>query len=100
RHTRWPRDWSSDVCSSDLHAIGGARFEVYRSKTKGNASPVIGAATDDARPKPAKARAWSGGVRFAVDLPCAVRRRKFVVDFAAKIGRASCRKECRGWWVG
>src|SRR5439155_7741371 len=21
RHTRWPRDWSSDVCSSDL--IGG-----------------------------------------------------------------------------
>src|SRR5207253_6184124 len=23
RHTRWPRDWSSDVCSSDL-APGGA----------------------------------------------------------------------------
>src|SRR5215510_2094861 len=23
RHTRWPRDWSSDVCSSDL-AIDGA----------------------------------------------------------------------------
>src|SRR5207253_7426714 len=23
RHTRWPRDWSSDVCSSDLlHLIG------------------------------------------------------------------------------
>src|SRR5439155_19142760 len=21
RHTRWPRDWSSDVCSSDLHAV-------------------------------------------------------------------------------
>src|SRR5437870_8713041 len=20
RHTRWPRDWSSDVCSSDLQA--------------------------------------------------------------------------------
>src|SRR5207253_6213408 len=31
RHTRWPRDWSSDVCSSDLVAqrsgsIGGERF--------------------------------------------------------------------------
>src|SRR5439155_18939490 len=24
RHTRWPRDWSSDVCSSDLDAIVGA----------------------------------------------------------------------------
>src|SRR5437870_8353481 len=23
RHTRWPRDWSSDVCSSDL-AVGAA----------------------------------------------------------------------------
>src|SRR5207253_7011631 len=22
RHTRWPRDWSSDVCSSDLTALG------------------------------------------------------------------------------
>src|SRR6266508_6194719 len=22
RHTRWPRDWSSDVCSSDLWAGG------------------------------------------------------------------------------
>src|SRR5437870_11780628 len=21
RHTRWPRDWSSDVCSSDLSAL-------------------------------------------------------------------------------
>src|SRR5437660_12426223 len=22
RHTSWPRDWSSDVCSSDLQSIG------------------------------------------------------------------------------
>src|SRR5207253_4023990 len=21
RHTRWPRDWSSDVCSSDLNSV-------------------------------------------------------------------------------
>src|SRR5690625_6349618 len=24
RHTRWPRDWSSDVCSSDLDGAAGA----------------------------------------------------------------------------
>src|SRR5439155_18419606 len=24
RHTRWPRDWSSDVCSSDLKPVGVA----------------------------------------------------------------------------
>src|SRR5439155_16221442 len=23
RHTRWPRDWSSDVCSSDLGNVPG-----------------------------------------------------------------------------
>src|SRR5207253_5307488 len=31
RHTRWPRDWSSDVCSSDLNEINyippGALFK-------------------------------------------------------------------------
>src|SRR5690625_7636650 len=27
RHTRWPRDWSSDVCSSDL---SGHRDTVFR----------------------------------------------------------------------
>src|SRR5207253_3502646 len=26
RHTRWPRDWSSDVCSSDLDLVGGVDF--------------------------------------------------------------------------
>src|SRR5690625_4946053 len=27
RHTRWPRDWSSDVCSSDLFIGGGILFK-------------------------------------------------------------------------
>src|SRR5207253_8686023 len=31
RHTRWPRDWSSDVCSSDLNAAGKLLSE-YRRK--------------------------------------------------------------------
>src|SRR5207253_6539852 len=32
RHTRWPRDWSSDVCSSDLHECriaGGHQWDVW-----------------------------------------------------------------------
>src|SRR5207253_6399358 len=28
RHTRWPRDWSSDVCSSDLTAVDGTNAVV------------------------------------------------------------------------
>src|SRR6266508_6616719 len=27
RHTRWPRDWSSDVCSSDLSAVARAALQ-------------------------------------------------------------------------
>src|SRR5439155_10786414 len=27
RHTRWPRDWSSDVCSSDLKTKAGRLAE-------------------------------------------------------------------------
>src|SRR5690625_7566808 len=26
RHTRWPRDWSSDVCSSDLNSARSAKY--------------------------------------------------------------------------
>src|SRR5437870_13301131 len=32
RHTRWPRDWSSDVCSSDLQlsfGTGDVLFELF-----------------------------------------------------------------------
>src|SRR5207253_4065365 len=28
QHTRWPRDWSSDVCSSDLRILGGIVLEI------------------------------------------------------------------------
>src|SRR5439155_6942201 len=30
RHTRWPRDWSSDVCSSDLHGGSHLQFLIAR----------------------------------------------------------------------
>src|SRR5439155_9117033 len=31
RHTRWPRDWSSDVCSSDLIVgfCGGYQLQIH-----------------------------------------------------------------------
>src|SRR5439155_1946363 len=29
RHTRWPRDWSSDVCSSDLEELGGEEASLF-----------------------------------------------------------------------
>src|SRR5207253_8009443 len=35
RHTRWPRDWSSDVCSSDL-LISHTRIRAVASHNVGN----------------------------------------------------------------
>src|SRR5215510_5613659 len=35
RHTRWPRDWSSDVCSSDL-AAGPARWKTICQQALGD----------------------------------------------------------------
>src|SRR5439155_7185613 len=37
RHTRWPRDWSSDVCSSDLILLRRAAMLLSNSKE----SPVF-----------------------------------------------------------
>src|SRR5690625_5500034 len=32
RHTRWPRDWSSDVCSSDLKRVHNLTYHNLASK--------------------------------------------------------------------
>src|SRR5439155_19031968 len=65
RHTRWPRDWSSDVCSSDLAGIlrrvsNEALSTIFqvRSASKTLASSVItGMRTRSAAPM-AKTIAW------------------------------------------
>src|SRR5437870_13052401 len=41
RHTRWPRDWSSDVCSSDLSASNAGVSAARRART--NSGSPIGA---------------------------------------------------------
>src|SRR5439155_3686940 len=34
RHTRWPRDWSSDVCSSDLPWVAKLQGKPYREQSR------------------------------------------------------------------
>src|SRR5437870_13446342 len=40
RHTRWPRDWSSDVCSSDLGAAEGRTGPAPGSVVRARAYPA------------------------------------------------------------
>src|SRR5437660_6882165 len=47
RHTRWPRDWSSDVCSSDLASC--ARSACASWSECASASPVTCTTTLDRR---------------------------------------------------
>src|SRR6266508_5902525 len=50
RHTRWPRDWSSDVCSSDLEPgeamLGQLRHAVPRAEALLGAAENIPLADD------------------------------------------------------
>src|SRR5687768_18249722 len=79
RHTRCSRDWSSDVCSSDLVASGSAE-----QRFPGPASQVARQMGIEGAP--------------ALDLPMASAGSLFGLAIAAgmsEIGRASCRERVR-----
>src|SRR5690606_39549439 len=92
RHTRFSRDWSSDVCSSDLDIEEGARpFRVgggdHRSVDVQKAA-FLKKIVDRATERVAHAKDGVEGVRA----------RSQVGDLAQKleeIGRASCREKGR-----
>src|SRR5690625_7512093 len=75
RHTRWPRDWSSDVCSSDLDQLA-------------RQAPDWSEVT-------ARARAWQAEPYVAVVLR---RAHALLSTPLPEIGRASCREEGRCRW--
>src|SRR5207253_6043815 len=93
RHTRWPRDWSSDVCSSDLHVIEG-------HLTTGDMVVFFAYVTNLYSPMKALARlsyvtskASVGAERIA-DI---MRVRSEVTDHRSEERRVG--KECRSrWW--
>src|SRR5690606_40808004 len=89
RHTRFSRDWSSDVCSSDLFLARRRSSEPVlnyvgvRESQSGNASASIAASSE---PVPHQE---GSGSEFAP-------QRK---EEGGKIGRASCRGRGEKWGV-
>src|SRR5690606_41889766 len=75
RHTRFSRDWSSDVCSSDLGPNGAGKTTAVRL--------LLGLT-----------RPTTGTARLFGEDPTSLnaRRRTGVMLQVAKIGRASCRE--------
>src|SRR5206468_6210186 len=92
RHTRSDRDWSSDVCSSDLRirkistngtitTVAGNGFAGF----SGDGGPAVSATLRD----PRDVAVDPAGNLYIADLG---NERIRKVDTAGKIGRASCRE--------
>src|SRR5207253_8610229 len=91
RHTRWPRDWSSDVCSSDLVDNGEPAWPPTSAATPCSLMllrreyEVNRPASEDVRARPAQ-----------VIEDCLVGTAGFFQG-VSQIGRASCRERV---WMG
>src|SRR5207253_3326381 len=91
RHTRWPRDWSSDVCSSDLRAHPPAGQLLLNDAPVDTEVEELGRQTGAV----AKLLPRSGGGVLGLAQDAARHRAR--LDHR-QIGRASCRE--RGWVAG
>src|SRR5690606_40684978 len=100
RHTRFSRDWSSDVCSSDLDFVylrlHGSR-ELYASRYT-DAEIAAWAA---------RIRAWASGGQpadaacsLALAPPRRASRDVYCYFDNDEIGRASCRERGQRWGAG
>src|SRR5215208_5949410 len=69
RHTRWPRDWSSDVCSSDLEWLKARLGEGYRI---GEAANLLGSVPLATPASPDELREALAGAVVQNDLPSLV----------------------------
>src|SRR5207253_5456514 len=92
RHTRWPRDWSSDVCSSDLipelpRPGARARQDPRRVRMIGVALALALTASDKVDVRPGADLALAGAALLGTAIP-----ELFKTDIAPEIGRASCRE--------
>src|SRR5207253_6117876 len=95
RHTRWPRDWSSDVCSSDL-----ARLDVGEEGVLLGAVEPVDLVDEEDRAGP---RACPRPLRLGDDLADLLHPREHRGEGheagarGVEIGRASCRERGGSW---
>src|SRR5690606_40660109 len=91
RHTRFSRDWSSDVCSSDLNAF----VKAFKDKYKRSPSMYAAAAYDAGNLLAIAAEKLNGDVADYQAFAKAVREAGDELKSVRgpfKIGRASCRE--------
>src|SRR5690606_41177414 len=95
RHTRFSRDWSSDVCSSDL------RYVTYASTIKDMLQRVQVRATESAAGKSTADLAKVQGAHMEADAQAkALAAAQEEAKKKGQIGRASCRERVEMAVVG
>src|SRR5439155_5665704 len=96
RHTRWPRDWSSDVCSSDLQPYTPSRSD---ANAKGDLplleAPTIGGNTYAFTVQTIQPQIRANLALLAPAGAVATERKAIT-----EIGRASCRERVESWEGG
>src|SRR5690606_40884863 len=92
RHTRFSRDWSSDVCSSDLFVLLSLRL---REPVRGRFERRAMGAGDDVARTEEDAPSWAESSRIVWQVR-SLRRVYIALPFVAiaiaEIGSASCRE--------
>src|SRR5207253_5958317 len=97
RHTRWPRDWSSDVCSSDLCATvltiaAGSIGCPWLLPWRQSSARLRRSALGQSRAFPSSRSAYP----FLVDRVARSEERRVGKECRAGWGGGQGRKECRG----
>src|SRR5207253_4993617 len=87
RHTRWPRDWSSDVCSSDLRRISNYCIEPRRRARDAVVVEKHFGKFEFPMKESALVRSFLGADQKRTKVF------QLVLVELSEIGRASCRKE-------
>src|SRR5439155_13595700 len=85
RHTRWPRDWSSDVCSSDLRA-SFVNIRLFAMLPLAQASALIGVLIV------AAAMYRNGSISIGTVTAFVL----YLIQLRSEERRVG--KECRSWW--
>src|SRR5207302_4321327 len=97
RHTRFSRDWSSDVCSSDLKNLAQNAHCVVCTDNAAEAVIVEGVARKIATLKSKRPFFAAYEPKYKWDMGPYQNEPVYRVRPLRKIGRASCRERGDGW---